>query len=77
MQLYSSGELASLFESCAVLTLAGSNVSAVKGDPAFEQVAADADAWATAVEVERRLCRQPGLLDTGSHLIAVVQRPFA
>jgi ubiquinone/menaquinone biosynthesis C-methylase UbiE len=77
MHLYSSGELASLFESCAVLTLAGSNVSAVEGDPAFEEVAVDAEAWATAVEVERRLCQQPGLLDTGSHVIAVVQRPFA
>lgn len=76
MHLYSSGELATLFESCAVLALAGSNASAVEGDPAFEQVAADAGAWATAVELERRLCRQPGLVDTGSHLIAVVQRPL-
>jgi ubiquinone/menaquinone biosynthesis C-methylase UbiE len=76
MHLYSSGELAALFDSCNVLALAGSNVAAVEGDPAFEEVAADADAWAAAVEVERRLCQQPGLVDTGSHLIAVVQRPF-
>jgi len=76
MYLYSSGELAALFDSCNVLALAGSNVAAVEGDPAFEEVAADADAWAAAVEVERRLCQQPGLVDTGSHLIAVVQRPL-
>lgn len=74
MHLYSSGELAMLFESCDVIALAGSNVTAVEGDPLFEEVAADADAWATAVDVERRLCQQPGLLDAGSHLIAVVRR---
>jgi len=76
MHLYSSGELAALFQSCDVLTMAGSNVTLTEGDPAFEGVAADAEAWATAVEVERRLCQEPGLLDTGSHLIAVVQRPL-
>ena len=76
MHLYSSGELAALFESCDVLAMAGSNVTATEGDPTFEGVAADADAWATAVDVELRLCQQPGLLDTGGHLIAVVQRPF-
>lgn len=76
MHLYSSGELAALFESCDVLAMAGSNVTATEGDPTFEGVAADAEAWATAVDVELRLCQQPGLLDTGGHLIAVVQRPF-
>ena len=77
MHLYSSGELVALFESCDVIAVAGSNVTAVEGDPVFEDVGADADAWATTVEVERRLCQQPGLVDTGSHLIAVVQRPCA
>lgn len=76
MHLFSSGELAALFESCDVLAMAGSNVTATEGDPTFEGVAADAEAWATAVDVELRLCQQPGLLDTGGHLIAVVQRPF-
>ena len=77
MHLYSSSAMAELFDSCAVVAMAGSNVTAVEGDPAFEEVAADAEAWATAVEVERRLCQQPGLVDTGSHLIAVIQRPLA
>ena len=77
MHLYSSSELVTMFDSCAVLAIAGSNVTAVEGDPAFEELAADADAWATTVEVERRLCHQPGLLDTGSHLIAALQRPLA
>ncbi len=77
MHLYSSGELVSLFDSCDVVALAGSNVTAVEGDPLFEELAADPDAWATAVEVEHRLCHQPGLVDTGSHLIAVFRRPSA
>ena len=76
MQLYSSGELAALFKFCDVLAVAGSKVTATERGPAFEGVTAGAEVWATAVDVERRLCQQPGFLDTRSHLIAVLQRPF-
>lgn len=76
MHLYTSEELARLLEPCTVVTLAGSNVTAVEGDAAFDNVvAADPGAWQTVVEVERRLCREPGLVDTGSHLIVVAQSP--
>jgi ubiquinone/menaquinone biosynthesis C-methylase UbiE len=75
MHLYTSDELAELFQPCEVLAVAGSNVTAVEGDPLLEDVAADAAAWSTTVEIERRLCRQPGLVDTGSHLIVVARRP--
>jgi hypothetical protein len=55
--------------------MAGSNVTAVEGDPAFEEVAAMPKRGRRPFEVERRLCQQPGLLD-GSHLIGVAQRRF-
>jgi ubiquinone/menaquinone biosynthesis C-methylase UbiE len=74
MHLYTSDELVRLFPSCEVTALAGSNVTALEGDPLLGEVAADAAAWKTAVALERRLCRQPGLVDTGSHLILVARR---
>ena len=74
MHLYTSEELVQLFQGCEVIAVAGSNVTAVEGDPLLEEVASDAAAWTTAVGLERRLCRQPGLVDTGSHLILVARR---
>jgi ubiquinone/menaquinone biosynthesis C-methylase UbiE len=74
MHLYTSAELVELFLGCEVMAVAGSNVTAVEGDPLLADVAGDAAAWSTAVALERRLCRQPGLVDTGSHLIVVARR---
>lgn len=74
MHLYMASELQTLFEGCDTLELAGSNVSTYEGSSTFEEVAADGDAWATVVEVERELCRQPGLVDTGSHIIMAARK---
>jgi SAM-dependent methyltransferase len=76
MHLYTSTELRELFSDCEVVEVAGSNVSATEGAPALEDVASDPQAWATAVELERKLCRQPGLVDSGSHLILVARHRF-
>lgn len=77
MHLYTSTELAELFSACDILAIAGSNVTTFEGNPTLDDVAADSQAWATTVEVERRLCGEPGLVDTGSHLILVARRPSA
>ena len=70
MHLYSVAELGALFAPYAeVLGVAGSNVSTFEGNPRFEEVANDPKIWDVAVEVERRLARQPGLVDGGSHII--------
>ena len=70
MHLYAANELGALFAPYAdVLEVAGSNVSTFEGNARFEQVAGDPQIWANIVEVERRLARQPGLVDAGSHII--------
>lgn len=74
MHLYTAAELPLLFTGCAVLEIAGSNVTTFEGAAGFEQVAADADAWATIVELERALNHEPGLLDSGGHIIAALRR---
>jgi hypothetical protein len=75
MHLFSSDELVELFSGCEVVSVAGSNVTATEGSVALEEVAADPEAWATAVEMERRMCTKRGLVDSGSHIILVAKRP--
>ena len=74
MHLYTAAELQTLFEGCDILETAGSNVSTYEGSAAFEELAGDEKAWATAVELERELCQEPGLVDSGSHLIMTARR---
>jgi ubiquinone/menaquinone biosynthesis C-methylase UbiE len=74
MHLYSATELRELLAPYAdVIDVAGSNVSTFEGNPRFEEVAGDPRVWDSAVEVERRLARQPGLVDAGSHIIAAAR----
>lgn len=73
MHLYSSDELVDLFRECEIVAVAGSNVTATEAASALDEVASEPAAWATAVEMESRLCTKPGLLDSGSHLILVAQ----
>lgn len=75
MHLYSSDELIALFSGCEILSLAGSNVTAIEATTALDEVSNDPAAWKTAVEMERRLCTKPGLVDSGSHLILIARTP--
>ena len=72
MHLYSAAELRDLLPGCAVLALAGSNVSLTEG--ANDDALADPAIWATVVDVERSLNQQSGLVDSGSHLILAARR---
>ena len=74
MHMYTSGELRSLLPGCTVLDLAGSNVTTFEGSVALSEVSTDTKAWETAVSLERRLNTEPGLVDTGSHIILVARR---
>lgn len=74
MHMYTAAELAALFGQCDILELAGSNVSTYEGAPQFEELAADDDAWAAAVRLERELCRAPGLVESGSHMIIAARK---
>ena len=74
MHLYTEGELRRLFSECDVLETAGSNVTTYEGSLTLAYAAADPASWSTVVELERRLCRQPGLVDTGSHIIIAARK---
>lgn len=74
MHLFTSEELRNFLPGCDVLEIAGSNVTAYEGSEAIEEVFMDRRAWETAVSLERELCGQPGLVDTGSHIIMAARR---
>ena len=52
-----------------ILTRHGFRVAVMKAD-----AAADPESGASVVELERKLCRQPGLVDTGSHIIIAARK---
>ena len=74
MHLYTSDELRALLPGCDVLELVGSNVTGFQDSAALEQIGDDAVAWQTVVEMERQTNHDPGLTDTGSHLILAARR---
>ncbi len=74
MHMYTSEELRQVLPGCTVLELAGSNVTAVEGSKAIDEVLSDQRAWSTAVRLERELNSRPGLVDSGSHIIMAAQR---
>ena len=76
MHMYTSGELRSLLPGCTVLEIAGNNVTTFEGSAALSEVSMDARAWETAVNLERRMNTEPGLVDTGSHIILVARRDY-
>jgi SAM-dependent methyltransferase len=69
MHLYSAEELKALFKGCRVKEMAASNAVLREFSPVNEQLAQNPAAWATVVELEKKLNHMPGLIDTGSHTI--------
>jgi SAM-dependent methyltransferase len=74
MHLYTAEELCSLFKGCQILTLAGSNVTASEYSQSLDRIATDPQAWATLVELERKINSNPGLVNSGSHIILITQK---
>ena len=75
-KFYTSGELRKLLEKVEleVLELAAiPSISAHLGEE-LEAFAGEPLAWGNLLRVEIRLCREPGLLDTGEHILVVAQR---
>jgi ubiquinone/menaquinone biosynthesis C-methylase UbiE len=69
MHLYTAAELKALFHTCSVKEIAASNAVLREASPVDDTLAANPAAWATVVEMEKRLNHEPGLVDTGSHII--------
>ena len=74
MHMYTSRELGSLLPGCTMLEIAGSNVTTFEGSAALSEAATDPKAWETIVSLEHGMNTEPGLVDTGSHIILVTRR---
>ncbi len=74
MHLYTAEELKSLFKKCKVLEVAGSNVSIPEAPGSGEAIAANPTAWATLVELEKKINHDPGLVNCGSHIIMAIKK---
>jgi ubiquinone/menaquinone biosynthesis C-methylase UbiE len=75
MHLFTTVELVTIFKDCERLETAASN-AVIKEHAASvnEQLAAEPEAWATVVEMEKKLNHEPGLIDSGSHIIMAVRK---
>lgn len=74
MHLFTSQELSSLISGCDILELAGSNVTASEFSPELETIAENPKAWETVVKLEKRVNTNPGLVNSGSHIILAARR---
>ncbi|MGD0780361.1 MAG: class I SAM-dependent methyltransferase [Dehalococcoidales bacterium] len=74
MHLYTAEELKSLFKKCRILEVAGSNVTIPEAPHSGEQIATSPTAWATLVELEKKINHDPGLVNCGSHIIMAVKK---
>jgi SAM-dependent methyltransferase len=74
MHLYTAEDLRALFAAYEILEIAGSNVTIRPSSPQVQEIFSDPNAWATVVELERRLCTNPGLINSGHHIIMAVRR---
>jgi SAM-dependent methyltransferase len=74
MHLYTASELHRLFKDCEILETAGSNVTITEYSSAGDQISADPTAWLTLVDTERMINRDPGLVNSGTHIILVARR---
>jgi 2-polyprenyl-3-methyl-5-hydroxy-6-metoxy-1,4-benzoquinol methylase len=75
--LFRADEFRTLLSATAwdILALSASNcLSSVWGEP-LDRIRADAARWEELLAMEIEATRQPGCLDAGTHLIAVLRRP--
>ncbi|MBI2849596.1 MAG: class I SAM-dependent methyltransferase [Chloroflexi bacterium] len=73
MHMYTAKELEGLFEGCEILRIAGCCVTLSEYLKTPEEIAQE-PAWSTVVELERRLSTDPGLVNTGSHIILAARK---
>jgi ubiquinone/menaquinone biosynthesis C-methylase UbiE len=75
-KMYLSSELISLLKtpSCKVLEMSASNYLASSSDDVLDDRWLDAEFWNAFLEIEFEASRQPGALDGGTHIIAVLEK---
>lgn len=76
LRLYTARELADLFEphGASVVAWSAVNCLAADNDESLAEIRRSEELWPRFLDWEVELGRQPGALETGHHLLAVVQR---
>ncbi|HET6400648.1 MAG TPA: class I SAM-dependent methyltransferase [Candidatus Kapabacteria bacterium] len=76
LRLFLSSELLEMLgkHSCKILAMSASNYLAYAGEQVLENRWDDAEFWNRFLEIELETCREPGALDGGTHLIAVLEK---
>ncbi len=74
MHLYTDSELRKLFEKCRVLETAGSNVTVKEYASSANTISEDPKAWQTLIEMEKKLNHDPGLVNSGNHIILAARK---
>lgn len=77
MHLYRSDELLALLRRrhCKVVAVAAANFLSLGKEAALADFVTEEETWRAVLSAETVLCEQPGALDGGSQIIAVVRRP--
>ncbi len=70
-QMYRSREVERLVHDAGgrLLTISASNWASFGDETALEEIHADPDRWLKFLALEVAACREPGLLDAGSHIV--------
>jgi SAM-dependent methyltransferase len=59
---------------CEIVAASAANFLSVRNEELLEEAMSDATLWEAFLEWEYELCREPGALDGGTHIIVVVRR---
>ncbi len=75
-RMFSASEIKEILRhhSCEVVAMSASNFLAYAGETVLDQRWDDLEVWNRFLEIELEACREPGALDGGTHLIAVVKK---
>lgn len=69
MHLYTAEELQNLFKGCQVIEIVGSNVTISEVSRFTEGITKDPSIWKILIQLEQKINQDPGLLNSGSHII--------
>ncbi len=75
-RMYRWADLEALLERhpCEIVAASAANFLSVQNEGLLEEVRTDERFWETLLQWEEGFCEQPGALDGGTHIIAVVRR---
>lgn len=63
-------------QSVSILDLSASNCLSTVWGERLKPIRDDPKQWEVLLQLELEACRQPGCLDMGTHILAIIQKPF-